>query len=161
MSLDMNFLNRVEAEVYACAEKEINKIVEKYDVIQLLRDEKRMGVSEEYLRELMYEYVFDKVDFSEIYDECLEDVCGKYTTKIFDVIKKDEELYNAVVTLIYNVYDIKVSETHPFDAYLVLKCSVAFPMGREVIRLSPTKGMQNTWWWKAEEDIKNSILKRV
>ena len=160
MSLDMNFLDRVEAEAYACFEAKTNAYVDKNDFIQLLRDEKAFGTPDDKMKEVLTDLLSD-YEYLDVYNECLENVAGKYSYKIFEAIKRDEELYNAAVATIKDIYDISVREGDPFDAYVLLEVSVASPSGKEVLALSPNRKFHDNWSWKAYDDVIETILRRI
>ena len=160
MSLDMNFLDRVEAEAYACFEAKTNAYVDKNDFIQLLRDEKAFGTPDDKMKEVLTDLLSD-YEYLDVYNECLENVAGKYSYKIFEAIKRDEELYNAAVATIKDIYDISVREGDPFDAYVLLEVSVASPSGKEVLALSPNRKFHDNWSWKAYDDVLETILRRI
>lgn len=160
MSLDMNFLDRVEAEAYACFEAKTNAFVDKNGMVQLLRDEKAFGTPADKMKEILIDLMSD-YEYLEVYNECLEKVAGKYSYKIFEAIKRDEELYNAAVATIKDAYDISVREGDPFDAYVLLEVSVAAPMGKEVLALSPNRQFHDNWSWKAYDDVIETILRRI
>ena len=160
MSLDLNFLDRIEAEAYACFEAKTNAYVDKNGLIQLLRDEKAFGTSADKIKEILIDLMSD-YEHLEVYNECLEKVAGKYSYKIFEAIKRDEELYNAAVATIKNAYDISIREGDPFDAYVLLDVSVAAPIGGEVLALSPNRRLHDNWSWKAYDDVLETILRRI
>lgn len=160
MSLDLNFLDRVEAEAYACFEAKTNAYVDKNGLIQLLRDEKAYGTPGDKMKEVLIDLLSD-YEYLEVYNECLEKVAGKYSYKIFDAIKRDEELYNAAVATIKDLYDISVREGDPFDAYVLLEVSVAAPLGKEVLALSPNRKLHDHWSWKAYDDVLETVLHRI
>ena len=160
MSLDMNFLDRVEVEAYACFEAKTNAYVDKNGLIQLLRDEKAYGTPADKIKDVLIDLLSD-YEYLEVYNECLEKVAGKYSYKIFEAIKRDEELYNAAVAIIKDLYDISVREGDPFDAYVLLEVSVAAPLGKEVLALSPNRKLHDHWSWKAYDDVIETILRRV
>ena len=160
MSLDMNFLDRIEAEAYACFEAKTNAFVDKNGLIQLLRDEKAYGTSADKMKDVLTDLLSD-YEYLEVYNECLEKVAGKYSYKIFEAIKRDEELYNAAVATIKDLYDISVREGDPFDAYVLLEVSVAAPLGKEVLALSPNRKLHDHWSWKAYDDVLETILRRI
>ena len=160
MSLDMNFLDRVEAEAYTCFEAKTNAFVDNNGLIQLLRDEKAFGTPVDKMKEVLIDLLSD-YEYLEVYNECLEKVAGKYSYKIFEAIKRDEELYNAAVATIKDVYDISVREGDPFDAYVLLEVSVASPSGKEVLALSPNRKFHDNWSWKAYDDVIETILRRI
>ena len=160
MSLDMNFLDRVEAEAYACFEAKTNVYVDNNGLIQLLRDEKAFGTPADKIKDILIDLMSD-YEYLEVYNECLEKVAGKYSYKIFEAIKRDEELYNAAVATIKDVYDISVREGDPFDAYVLLEVSVAAPSGKEVLALSPNRKFHDNWSWKAYDDVIETILRRI
>ena len=161
MSLDLNFLDRIEAEAYACFEAKTNADVDKNGLIQLLRDEKAYGTPDDKLKEVLLVDLMSEYYYVELYNECLEKVAGKYSYKIFEAIKRDEELYNAAVATIKDLYDISVREGDPFDAYVLLEVSVAAPLGKEVLALSPNRKLHDHWSWKAYDDVIETILRRV
>ena len=160
MSLDLNFLDRIEAEAYACFEAKTNAYVDKNGLIQLLRDEKAFGTPDDKMKEVLID-LLSGYEYLEVYNECLEKVAGKYSYKIFEAIKRDEELYNAAVATIKDVYDISVREGDPFDAYVLLEVSVASPSGKEVLALSPNIKFHDNWSWKAYDDVLETILRRI
>ena len=160
MSLDLNFLDRIEAEAYACFEAKTNAYVDKNGLIQLLRDEKAFGTPADKIKEILIDLMSD-YEHLEVYNECLEKVAGKYSYKIFEAIKRDEELYNAAVATIKDAYDISIREGDPFDAYVLLDVSVAAPIGREVLALSPNRRLHDNWSWKAYDDVIETILRRI
>lgn len=160
MSLDLNFLDRIEAEAYACFEAKTNAYVDKNGLIQLLRDEKAYGTPADKIKDVLIDLLSD-YEYLEVYNECLEKVAGKYSYKIFEAIKRDEELYNAAVAIIKDLYDISVREGDPFDAYVLLEVSVAAPLGKEVLALSPNRKLHDHWSWKAYDDVIETILRRV
>lgn len=160
MSLDLNFLDRVEAEAYACFEAKTNAYVDTNGLIQLLRDEKAYGTPGDKMKDVLIDLLSD-YEYLEVYNECLEKVAGKYSYKIFEAIKRDEELYNAAVATIKDLYDISVREGDPFDAYVLLEVSVAAPLGKEVLALSPNRKLHDHWSWKAYDDVLETILRRV
>lgn len=160
MSLDLNFLDRIEAESYACFEAKTNAYVDNNGLIQLLRDEKAFGTPADKMKDVLIDLLSD-YEYLEVYNECLERVAGKYSYKIFEAIKRDEELYNAAVATIKDVYDISVREGDPFDAYVLLEVSVAAPLGKEVLALSPNRKLHDHWSWKAYDDVLETILRRI
>lgn len=160
MSLDLNFLDRIEAEAYACFEAKTTAYVDKNGLIQLLRDEKAFGTPADKMKDVLIDLLSD-YEYLEVYNECLEKVAGKYSYKIFEAIKRDEELYNAAVATIKDVYDISVREGDPFDAYVLLEVSVAAPLGKEVLALSPNRKLHDHWSWKAYDDVLETILRRI
>lgn len=160
MSLDLNFLDRVEAEAYACFEAKTNAFVDNNGLIQLLRDEKAFGTPTDKIKEILIDLMSD-YEHLEVYNECLEKVAGKYSYKIFEAIKRDEELYNAAVATIKDVYDISIREGDPFDAYVLLEVSIAAPSGKEVLALSPNRQLHDNWSWKAYDDVIETILRRI
>ena len=161
MSLDFNFLDRIEAEAYTCFEAKTNAYVDKNGLIQLLRDEKAYGIPDDKLKEVLLVDLMSEYNYVEVYNECLEKVAGKYSYKIFEAIKRDEELYNAAVATIKDLYDFSVREGDPFDAYVLLQVSVAAPLGKEVLALSPNRKLHDHWDWKAYDDVIETILRRV
>ena len=160
MSLDLNFLDRIEAEAYACFEAKTNAYVDKNGLIQLLRDEKTFGTPADKMKDVLTDLLSD-YEYLEVYNECLEKVAGKYSYKIFEAIKRDEELYNAAVATIKDLYDISVREGDPFDAYVLLEVSVAAPLGKEVLALSPNRKLHDHWSWKAYDDVLETVLHRI
>ena len=160
MSLDLNFLDRIEAEAYACFEAKTNAYVDNNGLIQLLRDEKAFGTPADKMKEVLIDLMSD-YEYLEVYNKCLEKVAGKYSYKIFDAIKRDEELYNAAVATIKNAYGFSIREGDPFDAYVLLDVSVAAPSGREVLALSPNRQFHDNWSWKAYDDVIETILRRI
>ena len=160
MSLDLNFLDRIEAEAYACFEAKTNAYVDKNGLIQLLRDEKAFGTPADKMKDVLVDLLSD-YEYLEVYNECLENVAGKYSYKIFEAIKRDEELYNAAVATIKDLYDISVREGDPFDAYVLLEVSVAAPLGKEVLALSPNRKLHDHWSWKAYDDVLETVLHRI
>lgn len=160
MSLDLNFLDRIEAEAYACFESKTNAYVDNNGLIQLLRDEKAFGTPADKMKEVLIDLMSD-YEYLEVYNKCLEKVAGKYSYKIFEAIKRDEELYNAAVATIKDVYDISIREGDPFDAYVLLEVSIAAPMGKEVLALSPNRKFHDCWSWKAYDDVTETILRRI
>ena len=130
MAVDMVYLNRIEAEIFACFEKELMKWVNDNDYLDVVRDLKRNGMTESYIKGVIYDDLWYEFDYDSVYSECVDFVSAKYAKGIIDAIKRDEALYNKLVSAIDDEFGYDNYSNKPQTlAYFLIEIGFAHPDG--------------------------------
>ena len=129
MAVDMVYLNRIEAEIFACFEKELMKWVNDNDYLDVVRDLKRNGMTESYIKGVIYDDLWYEFDYDSVYSDCVDFVSAKYANGIINAIKRDEALYNKLTSAIYDEFGDDDFSKPQTLAYFLIEFGFAHPDG--------------------------------
>ena len=128
MAVDTVYLNRIEAEIFACFEKKLMKWVNDNNYLDVIRNLKRDGMTDSYIKDVIYDDLWHDFDYDTVYSECIDFVSAKYAEGIIDAIKRDEALYNKLTAAIYDELG-RGGYSDKSMAYFLIEFGFAHPVG--------------------------------